>query len=173
MRKLLPLLALFAVPAAAQEARVYYASDLWPVEASGGVCSMARDAGPDSDPFTVSYDAASDEVTLSASTDAVATSMRESSAVDLWIVFLDNGRTAHDDAWGPRRFTFTRDGDTARFSTRFKGERNVRQILDDLGNSHDVGFLYDGEPVVSANLADAGSSLGKLRECARRVIAAN
>lgn len=173
MKKLVPLLALLAAPAAAQDARVYYASDAWPVQASGRVCSMAAPAAEASDPLTISYDAASGEMVLTAETSDVSTSLSDNSGVDLGIVFLENGRTKHDDGWGERRFTYSRVGDKARFTSRFAGERNVRQLLADLAGSAHVGLLYEGQVVTSTDLSRADASLDKLRECARRVVAAN
>ena len=40
MRKLLPLAALLAVPAQAQDGQDFYASDSWPVHASAGTCTL-------------------------------------------------------------------------------------------------------------------------------------
>lgn len=173
MNRFVPLLALLAVPATAQAPQVYYASDAWPVQVSGRMCTTAAAAHEGSDPLTVGYDAATGEVTLTAETGDVASSLSDNSGVDLAIVFLDNGRTRHDDGWGLRRFTFTRDGDKARFTSRFAGERNVRQILTDLANSAHMGLLYEGQVVTSTELSQADVSLGKLQECARRVVAAN
>lgn len=174
MKKLIPLLALLAAPAGAQDAQVYYASPAWPVQAAGSACKMVQangDAGPNA--LEVAYDAATGEVALTMSTDEIRDTSRDSGTIELNIVFLQNGRTAHDDAWGSRTFTYKREGNTARFTTRFAGERNVRQILADLANSHDVGFLFQREPVMSTELSNARPSLGKLQECARRVVAAN
>jgi len=171
MKKLVALLALVAAPAAAQEASVYYASDTWPVTASGRTCTMAY-AGSEAvaDPLSVSYDGR--EVAL-ATTNEVADSLPDSGAIDLAIVFLDNGRTAYDDGWGTRSFAFSRDNGKARFTARFTGERNVRQMLADLENSAHIGFLHRGKAVMSAELAGAGRSLARLRECAARAVAAN
>lgn len=171
MKKLLVLFALLSAPAAAQEATVFYASDTWPVTAAGQSCTMAF-AGPDTiaDPLSVSYDGR--EVALT-TTNEVAASLPGSGTIELSIVFLDNGRTAYDDGWGTRRFTYSRDNGKARFTARFSGERNVRQILADLENSNHIGFLHSGKAVMSADLADARRSLAKLRECAARVVAAN
>jgi len=174
MKKLVPALALLAAPAVAQGAQVYYASDAWPVETAGSTCTMiqaAGDAGPNA--LEVGYDAATGEVMLTMSSDEIGNALRDSGTIELAIVFLQNGKTAYDDAWGSRRFSFAREGSTARFSTRFAGERNVRQILTDLANSHDVGLLYEGKAVMSTNLTRAGRSLDKLKECAGRVVAAN
>ena len=174
MNKLVPLLALLAAPAAAQEARVYYASDAWPVEVAGRACSMSRAAASDgSNPLSIAYDAASGEVALTVETDEIGAGLGERGSLELAIVFLENGEAAFDDGWGSRNFSYVRERGTARFTTRFAGERNVRQILADLSNSHDVGLLYRGKAVMSTNLADAGRSLDKLEECARRAVAAN
>lgn len=173
MNKLFPLLAILAAPAAAQDSPIYFASDAWPVQASGRACSMAAPAQDASDPLTVTYDAASGEVTLTAETSDVSTSLTNNSGVDLKLVFLDNGRTKHDDGWGQRRFTYSRVGDKARFTSRFAGERNVRQVLADLASSAHVGLLYNGQVVTSTDLSRADPSLDKLQECARRVVAAN
>ena len=53
------------------------------------------------------------------------------------------------------------------------GERPVRQILADLSSSKHVGLLYRGQVISSTNLAGAASSIGELRACSRRAIAAN
>jgi hypothetical protein len=173
MRALVPMLALLAAPAAAQEARTYYASETWPVSASGRSCTMtfAGDLS-ENDPLSISYDGARGELALT-SDGATVSSLGSSGTVDLRIVFLENGRTAYDDGWGSRRFTFSRDNGSARFTTRFAGERNVRQILQDLGNSAKVGFLFGDEVVMSSSLAGARESLSRLRECAARQVAAN
>lgn len=171
MKKLFALVALVAAPAAAQEATVYYASDTWPVTAAGRTCTMAF-AGPETvaDPFSVSYDGR--EVALT-TTNEVAGTLPASGTLDLAIVFLDNGRTAYDDGWGTRSFAYSRDNGKARFTARFAGERNVRQMLADLENSNHIGFLHRGKAVMSADLADARRSLARLRECAARTVAAN
>lgn len=173
MKKLVPLLTLIAAPAIAQDGGIYYASEAWPVQASGRVCSMAAPASNTSDPLTISYDAASGEIALAAETGDVSTTLADNSSVDLAIVFLDNGNAKHDDGWGLRRFVYTRDGDKARFTGRFAGERNVRQILTDLANSAHMGLLYEGQVITSTELSQADVSLGKLQECARQVVAAN
>ncbi|MEO6386774.1 MAG: hypothetical protein ABIT16_03975 [Croceibacterium sp.] len=173
MNKLIPLLALIAAPAAAQEAQVYFASSAWPVETAGRTCSMSHAANDGSDALTIAYDAASGEVALTAETDSAAPSLPASGTVQFAIVFLQNGRTAYDDQWGSRTFSYRREGTTARFTTRFAGEPNVRQIFADLGASHDVGFLQQRQAVMSTNLELADASLRKLQECARRAIAAN
>jgi len=174
MKKLVPLLGLLAAPATAQGGQIYFASDAWPVEAAGRACTMMQAsgaAGPNA--LEVGYDAGSGEVTLTMSSDEIGNALRDSGTIDLAIVFLQNGETAYDDAWGSRSFGFVRYDGTARFTTRFAGERNVRQVLADLASSHDVGLLYKGQAVMSTNLTQAGRSLGKLQECARRAVAAN
>ena len=171
MNKLFALLALIAAPAAAQEASVYHASDTWPVSATGQSCTMTF-AGREmlSDPFAVSYDGR--EVALTAVSE-VASSLPSSGTMELAIVFLENGRTARDDGWGTRAFAYVRENGKARFTARFAGEQNVRQILADLAGSRHIGFLHDGKVVMSSDLAGAGSSLGRLQECAARTVAAN
>ena len=63
MKKLVPLLALVAVPAGAQ------GSGLWPVQASGRACSMVNAAVSEaSNPLTVTYDSGSGEVVLTIET---------------------------------------------------------------------------------------------------------
>jgi hypothetical protein len=174
MKKFLPLLGLLAAPVMAQGAQVYFASDAWPVEAAGRGCRMMQSgsaAGPNA--LEVGYDAGSGEVTLTMSSDEIGSALRDRGTIDLAIVFLQNGETAYDDAWGSRSFAYVRDDGTARFTTRFAGERNVRQILADLAHSHDVGLLHKGQAVMSTNLTQAGRSLGKLQECGRRAVAAN
>jgi hypothetical protein len=171
VKKLFALLALIAAPAAAQEATLYYASDTWPVTATGRSCTMAY-AGPETiaDPFSVSYDGR--EIALT-TTNEVASSLPASGTLDLAIVFLDNGRTAYDDGWGTRRFAYSRENGNARFTARLSGERNVRQMLADLENSNHIGFLHRGKAVMSADLADARRSLARLRECGARAMASN
>jgi hypothetical protein len=174
MKMFVPLLALLAVPATAQEARVYYASNLWPVQASGQSCSMTNaKAGEASNPLTLSYDAASGEVALTMESSDISSGLRDSGSLDLALVFLDNGKVKHDDGWGERSFGYTHDGAVTRFTTRFAGERNVRQILADLAGSKHVGLLYRGQVIASTELASAAPSIDQLRECARQTLAAN
>jgi hypothetical protein len=106
-------------------------------------------------------------------TSDISSGLEDSGQLDLAIVFLDNGKTKHDDGWGMRSFGYTHQGDVTRFTARFAGERNVRQILADLASSKHLGLLYQGQVVSSTELANAAPSIDKLRECARRVIAAN
>lgn len=170
MRKLLSLAVLLAVPAQAQDAQVYYASETWPVHAAGRTCTMVQAMADAGGTLSVSYDGA--EVTLT-STSALESELPASGKVSLAIVFLDNGRTAFDDGWGSREFTYTREGDAYRFSSRFAGENNVRQILADLAGSKTVGLLQRGQTVVAYDLADISRSVARLRDCAARQVAAN
>jgi hypothetical protein len=173
MKIYVPLLALLAVPAAAQDAQVFYASNAWPVQAAGQVCSTANaTAGDASNPLTLSYDAASGEVMLTVETSDISSGLDNSGSLDLAMVFLDNGRVKHDDGWGQRSFTYTRQGEATRFTSRFAGERNVRQILADIAGSKHIGLLYRGQLVASTDLASIAPSIDKLRECARQALAA-
>ena len=169
MRMLLTLLALAAVPAQAQDSSLYHASDTWPVHTSGGACTMSQ---ADGGGLSVGYDRRSGEVTLT-TTNEVAATLPSTGSIDMIVVFLDNGAEKYDDAWGARRFDYVREDDTARFTARFAGEKNVRQILADLSNSSAVGFRYGDEPVLGYDLAGARPSLARLRECADRAVAAN
>ena len=168
MKKLVPLAALIALPAVAQ------GSGLWPVQASGRACSMVNAAVSEaSNPLTVTYDSGSGEVVLTIETSDITSGLANSGSLDLSIVFLDNGDIKHDDGWDPRSFGYTRQGEVTRFTTRFAGERPVRQILADLSSSKHIGLLYRGQVISSTNLAGAASSIGELRACSRRAIAAN
>lgn len=176
MKIVVPLLALVAVPAAAQEApnaRLYYASNAWPVQVAGAACSMVNAMpGEASNPLTLTYDAASGEIGLTVETSDIASGLDASGSLDLAIVFLDNGKTRHDDGWGLRSFGYTHQGQVTRVTTRFAGERNVRQILADLAGSKHIGLLYRGQVIASTALASAAPSIDKLRECARQTVAA-
>ena len=175
MKTLLPLLAvaLWAVPAYAQGGPGQ--PGIWPVQAAGETCTISQSfADPDFGNHTlaISYDASRQEVSLT-TTNAAASELPDSGELRWNIVFLDNGDEKHDDAWGGRSFSYTRDGEAYRFSTRFAGERNVRQILADLAASRSIGFLERGEVVTAYDLAGAGRSIARLRACAARAVAAN
>ena len=172
MRKLLPLAVPLAVPAQAQDAQVFYASDTWPVHASGRTCTLVQAGADAASALSVSYDGA--DVTLT-STNTLESELPASGKVDLAIVFLDNGNgdIAFDDGWGSREFAYAREGDAWRFSTRFTGERNVRQFLTDLASSKTLGLLQRREAVVAYDLGDIGRSRARLRDCAARTVAAN
>jgi hypothetical protein len=172
MKKLLPLAAVLAVPAAAQDAQVFYASASWPVHASGRACTLVQAVPNEGNALSVSYDGA--EVTLT-TTNRIETALPESGEVRFGIVFLDNGNgnIEFDDGWGSREFVYTRGDGDYRFSTRFSGEKNVRQLLADLASSRTIGFLQRGRAVVAYELADIGPSVARLRECAARAMAAN
>jgi hypothetical protein len=172
MKKLLPFAVLLAVPAQAQDAQVYYASDTWPVQAAGRTCTMMQAASSADGRLSVSYDGS--EVTL-ATTNTVESALPDSGKVSFAIVFLDNEESdlEFDDGWGSREFTYAREGADYRFSTRFGGENNVRQILADLANSKTIGLLQGGKAVMAYELGNAGGSIARLRECAARRVAAN
>ena len=122
--------------------------------------------------LSVSYDGA--EVTLT-STNTLESELPASGKVDLALVFLDNGNgdIAYDDGWGSREFAYAREGDAWRFSTRFTGERNARQILTDLASSRTIGLLQRRQTVVAYDLADISRSVARLRDCAGARVAAN
>jgi len=172
MKKLLPLAALLAVPASAQDAQVFYASNSWPVHTSSRTCTLVQAVSDGGNALSVSYDGA--EVTLT-TTNRIETALPASGEVSFAIVFLDNGNgdIAFDDGWGSREFVYARGDGDYRFSTRFAGERNVRQFLTDLASSRTIGFLQRGRPVISYELGDVGNSVARLRECAARALAAN
>lgn len=177
MNKLLPLLAalaMLAVPAAAQDAETYYASPSWPVERTAAGCAMVRAGSPASGfgVLEVRYNAARREVTLGTS-EQVETSLPGAGTIAMQIVFVDNGDTRYDDGWGARTFAYARDGDGYRFTSAFSGEKNVRQVLADLGHSRRVGFLRDGEVLFDHDLAGIAPSLARLQDCAASVVAAN
>lgn len=174
MKKLLMLAVLLAVPAPmlaqAQDAQVYYASDSWPVHAAGRTCTLTQAAADAGSALSVSFDGA--EVTLT-TTNALESALPASGKVQLAIVFLDNGSTEYDDGWGSREFTYSSNNGVYRFSSRFAGERNVRQLLTDLASSKTLGFLQRGQAVVSYDLDDLARSVAHLRDCAARTVAAN
>ena len=168
MKTLVPLAALIALPAVA------HASTAWPVQASGSACSMVNAVVTEaSNPLTLTHDSATGEVVLTIETSDIASGLDDSGSLELAMVFLDNGDIKHDDGWDPRSFGYTRQGEVTRFTTRFAGERPVRQILADLSSSKHIGLLYRGQVISSTNLAGAASSIGELRACSRRAIAAN
>lgn len=169
----LPLLALLAMPAQAEEAVLYHASETWPVHAAAGTCTMTRAGMPETGHgrLTVSYDAAANEVTL-ATTERIDASLPPSGRLPMHIVFLDNGRMKHDDQWASRTFAYTSEDGVYRFATAFAGENNVRQILADLANSRRLGLLREGEVVFDHDLAGARQSIARLRDCAARPLAA-
>ena len=174
MKIFVPLFALLAVPAAAQDAQVYYASNAWPVQASGHACSMVNAVATEANnPLTLTYDAASGEVVLTVESSDISSGLDNNGTLDLAIVFLDNGRVKHDDGWGQRSFSYTRQGEVTRFTARFAGERNVRQIFADLAASRHIGLLYRGQVISSTELARAAPSIDQLGECARQTFAAN
>lgn len=173
MKTLLSLFAVLAVPANAQDASIYYASESWPVERAGGACAMERTGQPETGfgMLGVGYDAANDVVTLSTSA-PVQSGLPPSGEIRLHIVFLDNGRVKHDDAWASRTFAYTSEDGMYRFTTSFAGEKNVRQILADLANSRRLGLLRDGEVLFDHDLAGARESLARLQACAAGTVAA-
>lgn len=169
MNKLVVLLAVLAGPAAAQDARVFYASDSCPVHVSGKTCTMTQ-AGGDANALSVSFDGA--VVTLTTA-NALASELAPAGKLRMGIVFLDNGDVAYDDGWGSREFDYASEGGVYRFSTRFAGERNVRQVLADFAGSEAIGFTQGREAVISYELANAARSLDRLQQCAARAVAAN
>lgn len=175
MKMLLPLAAMAAVAAStahAQDAQVYYASDTWPVSASGRTCTLSQAAPDGGSALSVAFDGS--EVVLT-TTNPIESALPESGSVALTVVFLDNGNgdIAYDDGWGSRQFAYTRGDGVYRFSTRFSGERNVRQFLTDLASSRALGFTQRGQTVVGYELADVSASVARLRQCAARAVAAN
>ena len=170
MTKLLPLAALLAVPAQAQDGQVFYASDTWPVHASAGTCTLVQAGAAADSALSVSYDGA--EVTLT-TTNTLESALPAAGKVSLAIVFLDNGDVEFDDGWGSREFAFVQEGDAYRFSARFAGEKNVRQFLTDLASSRTIGLLQRRQTVVAYDLADISRSVARLRDCAGARVAAN
>ena len=169
MNKLLPLAVLLAVPAAAQDA-VYYASDTWPVHSTSGGCTMTQAAHEDRNALSVSYDGR--EVVL-ATVNEVKTPLPDSGSVAMRLVFLENAGVDYDDGWSSRPFTYAREDGVFRFSSRFAGEKNTRQLLDDLANSKHLGFLIKDDVFYDYDLRNAAPSIARLRECAARNMAAN
>ena len=172
MKSLLPLAVLLAVPAQAQEAQVYHASDTWPVHVTGGTCTLVQAMPAAGSTLSIGYDGT--EVTVT-STNELEEPFPPSGKVALAIVFLDNGNSdiAFDDGWGSREFTYDSADGLYRFSTRFAGEKNVRQILSDLAGSKTIGLLQNRQTVVAYDLAGISGSLARLRGCAARTVAAN
>jgi len=169
MKKLLLFAVALATAAPAQ------AQALWPVRTADGSCSMSQTF--ESEDFgrttlRVSYDAASQEVTLT-TTNPMAEQLPGTGEI-LWsMVFLDNGGIEYDEGWTARPFTYARDGERYRFSTSFAGENNVRQILADLGASRSIGFMRQGKLITAYELDGARGSVEQLRDCAARAIASN
>lgn len=163
MHKLIPLLALAtAAPALAQS------SAMWPVNAEGRACTASQPgATAESGRLSITYDAAAPEVTLT-SINQVESPLPARGVVNLALVFVDNGNEPYDEGWGFRRVAFARRGDAVEFSTRFTGERNVKQVLADLAHSRRVGFVQHGEPVIAYILDGIGPALDALRSCAAR-----
>lgn len=166
----MPLIVLLSAPAQAQDARIFYASDTWPVHAAKGTCTMVQTGGEDRNVLSVSYDG--NEVVLTTTND-VATALPDSGTLGMRLVFLDNGPTKYDDGWSTRSFAYAREGDLYRFSTRFAGEKNTRQLLEDLSNSKYLGFLIKDDVFYDYDLQQAAPSIARLRECAARTVAAN
>lgn len=161
MHRLIPLLALVAAPALAQDSA-------WPVKADGRACTATQAVvNSGSGPLTVTYDARREEVTLVSSA-RVESPLPSSGAMDLMLVFLDNGTNKFDDQWGPRRVTYARSGELVNFTTAFAGTHNVNQIFADLSSSRRIGFLKDKEPVLDHPLAGIGPALAQLKDCAAR-----
>ena len=175
MKSLLPLFAVALSAAPAYSQGTPGQEGIWPVESAGDTCAMSQ-AFSDTDfgrhTLAISYDASRQEVSLT-TINAPADELPESGELMWRIVFLDNGRESYDDAWGARRFTYVRDGEAYRFTARFAGEKNVRQILADLAASRGVGFMERGKVVTAFDLAGAARSIGRLRSCAARVVATN
>lgn len=170
MRKLLPLAALLAVPAHAQDGQVYYASADWPVHVAGRTCTLVQGVPEEGNVLSVSYDGA--ELTLT-STSTLESALPAAGKVTLTIVFLDNGRLDFDEGWGAREFAYARDGAAYRFSTRIPGEKNVRQFLTDLASSRTIGLLQGDEAMVAYELKGISASVAQLRACAARSVATN
>jgi hypothetical protein len=176
MKKLLPLAALLAVPAAvpaqAQDGQVYYASDSWPVHVAGRTCTMVQAVADEGNVLSIGYDGA--ELTLT-STSVLQSSLPATGKVSFRIVFLDNGNgdIEFDDGWGTREFAYARQGEAYRFSTRLAGEENVRHFLTDLASSRTIGLLQGDQAVVAYELNDVSRSIAQLRDCAARRVAAN
>jgi hypothetical protein len=158
MHKLIPLVALLAAPASAQD------TVAWQISGQGQGCVLS---GEQSGVGTLSlqYDAATQVVTLT-STNQVETPLPSSGTIDWTMVFLDNGREKFDDQWDVRRFTFSRDGNAVRFTTRFSGKANVDQFFGDLANSRKIGFLKKRDVVIAYDLAGIAGSISGLRDCA-------
>ena len=170
MKKLLPLAALLAVPAYAQDGQVYYASANWPVHAAGGTCTLVQGVPEEGNVLSVGYDGS--DLTLT-STSTLASALPAAGKVNLTIVFLDNGDLDYDEGWGTREFAYAKVGEAYRFSTRIAGEKNVRQFLTDLAASRTIGLLQDDEAVVAYELSGVSASVAQLRQCAARPVAAN
>ena len=155
------------LPAVAQGAEIYHASESWQVARNGAGCT-ASSTGVAEIGFgqlQISYDADRNEVTL-ASEENVKTAIPSGASVRLSLVFLDNGTEQHDDQWGARQFVHTATGGTHRFATSFLGERNTRQILGDLASSRRLGLLENGEVIFDHDLAGLRAAIVQLRECA-------
>lgn len=174
MKTFLLLATLVAGPAAAQagsrDAQVFYASDTWPVHAAGASCTVSQAQPGPGGTLSVSYDGT--QVALTSSNE-VESPLPGSGKAKLDIVFLDNGSTRYDDGWSEREFTYRQEGAAYHFTTRFAGERNVRQILADLSASRTVGLLQDGQLVVDYDLAGLSPSIARLADCAARPVASN
>jgi len=171
MKKLLPLAVVVAVaaPAGAQ------APGLWPVSSSGGTCSMVQtfqDEEFGRHTLRIGFDQARQELTVT-TTNTVSEPLPASGEVVWKIVFLDNGDQKWDEGWSDRHFAYSQAGNAFRFAIGLAGENNVRQFLADLANSSSIGFLDGDGVVVAYDLADAGPSVAKLRDCAARALAAN
>jgi hypothetical protein len=162
MHKWLAVLALVAAPALAQD------SGVWPVSAEGRACTASQPGGTaENGRLSVTYDAARQEVVLT-SLNRVQSPLPQSGSMNLQLVFLDNGDQKWDDGWGPRQVNYVRTGDVVQFTTRFVGEKNVRQVLADLSSSKRIGLLDKREPVIAYFLDGFGPTLAQLRDCAAR-----
>jgi len=165
VKKFAALTLLLAAPLTAQNGEPYYAPAVWPVHASGTACTIIQVSGGDD--AALSIELQGREVLLT-STSSVESELPETGKVELALVFLDNGRVRRDDGWGTREFTYARAGDLYRFSTRFAGDRNMRQILSDLAASRSLGILQGEQVIFSFDLADIAPSIARLEECSGR-----
>lgn len=162
MRLIFAIAAVASVPAAAQTAVT------WPVSADAGACT-ATQPGTDAEDgrLSVTYDAGRREVVLT-SLNRVASPLPASGTMNLRLVFRDNAGEAWDEGWGTRQVSYTRTGDAVRFTLRFVGEQNVRQLLADLAASRSIGLLDKREPVIAYYLAGLGPAVAELKACATR-----
>jgi hypothetical protein len=172
MKKFVPLLALLALPAQAQDAQVYYASSTWPVHVSGNACSL-NNAAPDesNNALKVNYDSRAGEVVLTIETRDISSGLNATGTLSLGVVLLDNGTVKHDDGWSPRTFNYTHQNGVTRFTTRIAGKRSARQFLSDLGTSRHLGLIYQGQAISSTSLSGVSPSLTRLDECSRQTFA--
>lgn len=150
-------------PAAAQD------NEAWPVDADGSICSTSRISSATSDGLVVSYTPASQELKIET---AVETAEQAGSGTrPIWVIFDKGSNEELDIAWGYRTFAYRSDDGRLELMTRFTGQKNVDQLLTDLGSSERLGFVFEKKTIADFDLEGIRPALSQLRACARTLAA--